>query len=147
LSDELVSAVKGNINRILELWTDDIRTNPSTLNYHPLTNERLFQMFEPVIRQFEAWVKGEGDERKIKTFYNAFGRQQKALQIPAGELISMLSLLKKHIWMFIYAFGTWDEPVDIYKVFEFGERLVYFFDKSTYYTIMGYTSENKDSLL
>jgi len=54
------------------------------------------------------------------------------------EIISSLSLLKKHIWMFTYSFGVREKAVDIYRMFELGERLVYFFDRAAYYTVMGY---------
>jgi len=40
--------------------------------------------------------------------------------------------------MFIYSYGVWEKAVDIYRMFELGERLVYFFDRAAYYTVMGY---------
>jgi hypothetical protein len=34
--------------------------------------------------------------------------------------------------------------VDIYRMFELGERLIYFFDKAAYYTVMGYQSASRE---
>jgi hypothetical protein len=45
--------------------------------------------------------------------------------------------------MFTYSFGVWEKAVDIYRMFELGERLVYFFDKAAYYAVTGYTGAAK----
>jgi len=58
--------------------------------------------------------------------------------VPLDELISAISLLKKHIFRFTSSMGVWSRPVEIYRVLELGERLVYFFDRATYYAVAGY---------
>jgi 8-oxo-dGTP diphosphatase len=138
LSDELINAVQSNSKKIIELWLNDISTNPSTKAYHQFDRDELFSRAIFIIGQFEAWLKGEKGESEFKEFYSALGFQRKKDGIPLEELISSLSLLKKHIWMFTYSFGVWEKAVDIYRMFELGERLVYFFDKAAYYTVMGY---------
>ena len=65
-------------------------------------------------------------------------RENKKDKVFLADLVSSLSLLKKHIWMFTYSFGVWEKAVDIYRMFELGERLVYFFDRAAYYTVTGY---------
>jgi hypothetical protein len=47
--------------------------------------------------------------------------------------------------MFTYALGVWDKMVDMYRMFELGERLVYFFDKAAFYTVIGYNRKRLDS--
>jgi 8-oxo-dGTP diphosphatase len=141
LSDELVNAVQNNSGRIVDLWLDDISTNPSTKAYHGFDREELFAKAMFILGQFEAWLKGRKGESEFKAFYSSLGIQRKREGIPAEELISSLSLLKKHIWMFTYSFGVWEKAVDIYRMFELGERLVYFFDRASYYTTMGYGQE------
>ena len=138
LSDELVNAVQSNSNKIIDLWLNDIATNPSTKAYHTIERKELLGPAMFIIGQFEAWLKGMKGETELKTFYSRLGAQRKKEGVPIEDLVSSLSLLKKHIWMFTYSFGVWDKAVDIYRMFELGERLVYFFDKASYYTVMGY---------
>ena len=138
LSDELVNAVQTNSNKIIDLWLNDIATNPSTKAYHAFEKKELRGPAMFIIGQFEAWLKGRKGETELKTFYSKLGFQRKKEGVPIEDLVSSLSLLKKHIWMFTYSFGVWDKAVDIYRMFELGERLVYFFDKASYYTVMGY---------
>ncbi len=138
LSDELVNAVQSNSKKIVDLWLDDIKTNPSTRSYHGLDRRELYGRAIFIIGQFEAWLEGEKGESELKSFYNDLGFQRRKDGVSVEELVSSLSLLKKHIWMFTYSFGVWDKAVDMYRMFELGERLVYFFDRAAYYTVMGY---------
>jgi 8-oxo-dGTP diphosphatase len=143
LSDELTMAVQENSGKIVDLWLNDISTNPSTRSYRRLDREDLFSGAMFILGQFEQWLKGVKTESEFKNFYSTLGYRRKQEGIPVEELVSSLSLLKKHIWMFTYSFGVWEKAVDIYRMFELGERLVYFFDKIVYYTVMGYRSATK----
>ena len=138
LSDELVDAVQRNSEKIVDLWLNDISTNPSTRGYHQFDKEDLFQRAMFIMGQFEAWLKGEKGESEFKEFYTGLGSHRRKDGMTLEEIISSLSLLKKHIWMFTYSFGVREKAVDIYRMFELGERLVYFFDRAAYYTVMGY---------
>jgi 8-oxo-dGTP diphosphatase len=141
LSDELIAVVQANAQRIISLWIDDIVTNPSTGSYHQFDKKELTLRAMFIFGQFEAWLKGKEDEEELKAFYTGLGAQRRNDGIPMIDLISSLSILKKHIWMFMYSSGAWDKAVDIYRMCELGERLVYFFDKATHYTVMGYSGK------
>ncbi|MBA4390208.1 MAG: hypothetical protein C0399_04645 [Syntrophus sp. (in: bacteria)] len=139
LSDELIMAVENNSKKIIRLWLDDIMTNPSTGSYHAFDRKELFERAMSIIGDFKAWLKGEKGENEFKSFYVNLGNKRREDRVLLEDLISSLSLLKKHIWMFTYSFGVWEKAVDIYRMFELGERLVYFFDKAAYYAVTGYT--------
>jgi 8-oxo-dGTP diphosphatase len=144
LSDELVNVVQNNSKKIIELWFDEISSNPSTKAYRDFDKKELFSNAMFIIGQFKTWLKGTKSENEFKTFYLDLGFKRQKYGIPLEDLISSLSLLKKHIWMFTYAFGVWDKMVDIYRMFELGERLVYFFDKAAFYTVMGYNRKKSE---
>jgi 8-oxo-dGTP diphosphatase len=138
LSDDLVGVVKKNSRRIVELWIDDITTNPSTTSYAGLDRVDLSARAMVMLNQFEGWLKGRKGEKEFKDFYYTLGSRRRADGVPLEELISSISLLKKHMWMFSYSYGVWERALDIYRMFELGERLVYFFDRAAYYTVIGY---------
>jgi len=145
LSDELVDAVQQNSAKIVKLWLNDISTNPSTRGYHQFDKEDLFQRAMFIMGQLEAWLKGEKGESEFKEFYTGLGSRRRKDGMTLEEIISSLSLLKKHIWMFTYSFGVREKAVDIYRMFELGERLVYFFDRAAYYTVTGYDTFRRGS--
>jgi ADP-ribose pyrophosphatase YjhB (NUDIX family) len=138
LSDELVMVVQGNSAKIIDLWLSDISTNPSTKRYHRFEQSDLVSRAMYIIGQLEAWLKGKKGETAFKDFYVGLGAERRGQGVPLADLLSSLSILKKHIWTFTYSFGVWEKAVDIYRMFELGERLVYFFDRAAYYTATGY---------
>jgi len=137
LSDELANAVQENSEKIVNLWLDDITTNPSTRSYRLLEREGLRARAMVIVGQFGAWLRKEKSEGEFTSFYRSLGRERKEDGVPVEEAISSLSILKKHVWMFTYSFGVWEKAVDIYRMFELGERLVYFFDRAAYHTAVG----------
>ncbi|HOJ42536.1 MAG TPA: NUDIX hydrolase [Syntrophorhabdaceae bacterium] len=143
LSDELLNAVQHNAHKIISLWLNDITTNPSTKSYHNFDKEELYSRANYIIGQLNTWLKGTKGEVEFKSFYYELGQRRKKDKVPVEELISSVSILKRHIWMFIYSYGVWEKAIDIYRMFELGERLVYFFDRATYYMILGYNQEDK----
>jgi 8-oxo-dGTP diphosphatase len=144
LSDELLSITRGNVKKIVELWLDDISTNPSTRSYRGLDRKDLYERAALIIGWFELWLEGEKTEKELKEFYCDLARKRKEDKVLLEDLVSSLSLLKKHVWMFTYSFGVWEKAVDIYRMFELGERLIYFFDKAAYYAVMGYTAFSRE---
>jgi len=142
LSDELLNAIQNNSDKIITLWLNDISTNPSTKSYHNFDKKELYDRASYIIGQINTWFKGIKGEVEFKSFYYELGRKRKKEKIPIEELISSVSILKKHIWMFIYSYSVWEKVIDIYRMFELGERLVYFFDRAAYYMILGYNEED-----
>jgi len=148
LSNELLGIARENAKKIVELWLDDIYSNPSTKSYRGLDRKDLYERAAFIINRFEQWLEGEKTEKELKDFYYDLARKRKEDNVLLEDLVSSLSLLKKHIWMFTYSFGVWEKAVDIYRMFELGERLIYFFDKAAYYTVMGFLGapSEKDQL-
>jgi hypothetical protein len=66
------------------------------------------------------------------------GRKRKKEGFGLSEVISALSLLKKHIWEFALSNGMWSKTIDIYMLLELERRISLFFDKATYYVAAGY---------
>jgi len=142
LSDELVKVIEANAARIIDLWLSDVSTNPSTRAYRSFDRAELLSKATVILSEFGEWLKGKKGESELKRFYILLGRQRAEEMVPLKELISAFSLLKKHIFRFTSSMGIWSRLMDIYRVLELGERLVYFFDRATYYAVVGYTKNS-----
>jgi ADP-ribose pyrophosphatase YjhB (NUDIX family) len=143
LSDELVRMVEADTPRIVELWLHDISTNPSTTYYHTGDRDALSSHATVLLGELGQWLRGGAaeagtGEARLKGLCSDLGRASNKGEPPLEEVISALSLLKKHIFRHTSSAGVWYRPVDIYKVVELSERLVYFFDRVSYYVVMGY---------
>jgi hypothetical protein len=68
----------------------------------------------------------------------SLGKERRIEGFSLSEVVSALSLTKKHIWEFALSRETWSRTIDIYMVLEFAKRISIFFDRAVYYVAKGY---------
>ena len=139
LSDLLVETIESNAASIVELWAEDVTTNPSTRTYHKFDQSVLYLRTLHIISQFSHWLSyGEAVEEEIEQFHVKMGKRLKTEGFQLSEVISALSILRKHMWKYARSQGMWNRPIEIYRVLEMDRRFVIFFDRATYNIIRGY---------
>jgi ADP-ribose pyrophosphatase YjhB (NUDIX family) len=138
LSDELVELIQNRADEVAKLWLADVRSNPTTRSYQTIDPDRLLKRVTLAISQFGRWLKGDEPPNEVKAFYRILARERAAQGFEVHELLSSITLLKKHLWTFVRSQGIWDQPVDAYRVLEFSRRVGVFFDKATYYALRAF---------
>lgn len=140
LSDRLVQVIEDNAAPISHIWVEDVTSNHSTPNYHHFDRKRLFLRVHTILSQFGKWLGGGYNDQDIHDYYMDMGRERRREGFHLGEILSALSLIKKHIWEFALSRGMWQKTIDIYMALELDRRIVIFFDKASFYTARGYES-------
>ena len=138
LSDRLVRVIEENAELISRLWIEEVTTSRSTPGYHHFDRQRLFRRVHTILSQFGKWLGGGYDDRDIQAYYTDMGRERRREGFHLGEILSALSLIKKHLWEFALSRGMWQRTIDIYMALELDRRIVIFFDKASFYTARGY---------
>lgn len=138
LSDILVQMIQDNATIIAERWIKDIVTNASTPNYKRFDHATLFTRINTVLSQFEEWLGGQYYNEDIREFYYNLGKRRKNEGFKISEVLSALSLTKKHLWDFALSHNMWVKTIDIYRTLELDRRVVIFFDKAAYYLCKGF---------
>ena len=138
LSNRLVELIEANSDHIARIWLKDVQTNRSTPTYHFFARQLLHHRVFLVISHFGNWLSGSYRGQDIISYYVHLGRVRKQEGFGLSEVISALSLTKKHIWEFALSRGVWDKTIDIYTILELERRISLFFDRATYYVAKGY---------
>jgi len=138
LSDQLVGVIAGSADEIARLWISDATTNRSTTGYHDFDHSRLYRGVQRILAQFNQWLGGYFDDTDIRVFFSRLGMGSKREGFVLSEVLSALSLIKKHLWEFALSRGMWQNTLDIYKALELDRRIVIFFDKAAFHTAKGY---------
>lgn len=138
LSDKLVELIEEHSERIAALWMEDVKNNETTPTYHVFDQELLFHRVFLVISHFGQWLSGSYHGQDIVSYYGNLGRERKKEGFGLSEVISALSLIKKHTWEFALSRGMWSKTIDIYMILELERRVSLFFDKATFYVAKGY---------
>lgn len=138
LSDHLVHVIESNAGNIARLWIEDATTNRSTTGYHDFDHTRLYRGVSNILTRFNKWLGGYFGDAEISDFFIRLGRGSRREGFALSEVISALSLIKKHLWEFALSRGMWQSTLDIYMTLELDRRIVIFFDKAAFYTTRGY---------
>lgn len=138
LSDRLLRLIEANAGSIARQWLDDVRTNKSTPTYAIADQKTTYDRFMKVISQFSKWLGGGYEDREIRDHYKELGRMRKKEGFSLSEVLSALSLIRKHIYEFALSHQVWTKTIDIYMSLELERRMVLFFDKASFYTAKGF---------
>ena len=138
LSDKLLRIIEANADTIGRRWLADVKTNKTTPTYATSDENRTYQRFMKLLMEFSKWLGGSCTDQEIRDNYRALGRQRKEEGFQLSEVLSALSLIRKHIWEFALSHQVWTKTIDIYMSLELERRMVLFFDKAAFYVAKGY---------
>lgn len=138
LSDRLLHTVETHAQEIAQNWFMDVTRNKSTVRYHTLNEDHLYHRVHRVLAHFGKWLDGSYDDRRIQKFFVELGRERRREGFPLSEVLSALSLTKKHIWQFALSRKILEGTLEIYAALEFDRRIELFFDRAAFYTARGF---------
>lgn len=138
LTRRLVNVIIKNKEKIIEQWLEDIAVNPSTVEYHNVSRDVLYNICDRILSQLTLWLGGLHDVDKIRNFYTKLGRERKRCGSRLSEILSALSLIRKHIWTFALEQDALQKNLELYMTFELQRRMTIFFDLATFYLTRGH---------
>jgi ADP-ribose pyrophosphatase YjhB (NUDIX family) len=141
VSDKLVNLIEKNADIIANRWLSDITNNKSTPTYAVSDPTATLERVLFVLRQFRKWLGGFYDDNDIRVYYRKLGLERKQEGFMLSEILSAISLTRKHIWEFALSQRMWTKTIDIYMTLELDRRMMIFFDRAAYYATRGYQEE------
>jgi ADP-ribose pyrophosphatase YjhB (NUDIX family) len=138
LTRRLVNVILKNKEEIINQWMEDVAVNPSTIEYHSVERRTLYNICDKILSQITLWLGGLYDVNRLKSFYTKLGRERKKEDFKISEVLSALSLIRKHIWEFALAQDALQKNLGLYMTFELQRQMTIFFDLATFYLTRGY---------
>jgi 8-oxo-dGTP diphosphatase len=140
LSARLIRFIEENLEPISSRWLDDVRSNHTTPTYARFDLEKSLERNKTILRHFRQWLQGKFSNQEITVHYQALGTTRKAEGFSLSEVLSAISLTRKHVWEFALSQGMWNRTIDIYTSLEMERNMMLFFDKVAYHVTAGYES-------
>ena len=146
-TDSLYKIISKDSHLITENWVSEVCTHPSTTKYGNYSHDILYERAYQVISQFSDWMTTpKGQKKHIWDYYTKVGQQRCEQGFKLSEVLSALSLTRKHIFAHVLANSTvWKKSIAMYQVLEFMWQVNYFFDKANYYVTYGFEDSNASS--
>jgi ADP-ribose pyrophosphatase YjhB (NUDIX family) len=98
LMSRLVDIIDENVESIAKSWIADVTTNRSTVEYHSMDKTSLTMTAQSILFQISRWLGGIYNNTEIKEFYMTNGKVLRAAGFKLSNVLSALSLIRKHIW-------------------------------------------------
>lgn len=138
ISEKLVTLIENDADILTKHWMTDVRANPSTPTYHVFDEEKLYKRAHLVYSQLSHWISRETSKEEIRNYYTKLGIERFKEGFALHEVVSAIVLLKRHLWIHILSDGQLSTAFELYQSLELNNRVVLFFDRAIYYTIIGY---------
>ena len=140
LSDAVFTVISQNAADISDKLVKEIMIHNTTRNYRMLSFESVFEKVHYVISHFGQWIiHPENDQQEMREYYQRIGRERTAAGFKLSEVISAVSLTRKHIFAFVFGQSEiWNRSIQIYTTMEFMTRVNLFFDRAVYHIAHGF---------
>jgi ADP-ribose pyrophosphatase YjhB (NUDIX family) len=138
MTRRLINVILKNKEKIIYQWMEEMTTRASTAEYHNYDSRILYNICDKIISQIILWLGGLYEVKRIKNFYTKLGSERKKAKVKISEVLSALSLIRKHIWDVALTQGALRKNLDLYITFELQRRMTIFFDLATFYITRGY---------
>jgi len=138
ISHGLVHMIETHADELARHWLQDVRQSDATPGYHALPEETLYRRAFDVYSRLGRWIGGDEHRAEVEKTYTELGRQRFHEGLPVSEVVEALALTKYRLWSHVRDNGLLDSAVHLYQALELYNRVVLFFDRATYYTIIGY---------
>lgn len=141
LSNVLIKLIDKHMNKISDNWIDEI--------YHKLPHIKapidvLVTLNKSILKGIQYWLKRQTDTLGVEEFIDT-GQQLKALNISLPDIMILLALSRKSLWLFMMKEKILSSLIEIYTSLEMNNRIIFYYDKIIYYITLGYTgNENSD---
>jgi hypothetical protein len=138
ISKRLVELIERNADRLAKAWLADVKSRPETPTYHGYPDDVLHRRVYEVYQRLGKWISRETSVEEIARIYTALGRQRYAEGFAPSEVLEALILTRRHLWLLVLKEGFLETALDLQAALDLNARAVLFFDRSTYYTALGF---------
>jgi len=138
ISKRLVDLIERNADRLTRAWLADVKRRPETRTYRGYPDDVLHRRVCDVYQRLGTWISRETTVEEIARVYTALGHQRFAEGFAPSEVLEALILTRRHLWLLVLKEGFLETALDLQAALELNARAVLFFDRSMYYTALGF---------
>lgn len=138
ISQKLVELIEHDADKLSTRWLEDVRKRPETPTYHNFDPDELYRRAHVVYSHLGKWISYETTKEEIAAHYTALGAQRRKEGFAISEVVEALILTRRYVWLKVLSDGLLDTALDLHKALELNNRVILFFDRAIYYTILGY---------
>ena len=137
-SQRLVELIENSADELTRRFIREIRASDDTPKYHTWDEDELYRRAYNVYSQLGKWISRETTKADIAKHYMALGAQRREEGFLLSEVVEALAMTRRFLWRKVLSEGLLDTVLDLTQALKLNHRVILFFDRAIYYTVMGY---------
>ncbi|HON38745.1 MAG: hypothetical protein ACOX3E_11945 [Desulfomonilia bacterium] len=141
----LIKLIEDNADELTNRVCKDLLTREETKSYRTLTQDLLRDRIYDVYSRLDSWLNKKMQTGEVQQYYSDMGKKRFREGIPLHEVIMALMIIKRHLWLYVRENQFFDSTYECYQALELNNKVVLFFDRAIFFTIVGYEEELAES--
>jgi 8-oxo-dGTP diphosphatase len=134
LSHIIEKIIERDIELISKNWLKDIKKNiPHAMKFETI----LSKLNKDILHGIQHWLHRDKDTPEVEKFIKS-GRNLKLKGVSLPDILSVITLSRKNLWLNIVKEKIFSSPLEIYTTLEINNRIIFFYDKIIHNLTIGY---------
>lgn len=137
----LIKLIEDNAGELTNRVYKDLLTRKETKSYQTLPEDLVRDRIYDVYSRLDSWLNKKKNTGEVQKYYSNMGKKRFGEGIPLHEEVMALMIKKRHLWLYVRENQFFDSTYECYQALEMNNKVVLFFDRAIYFTIIGYEEE------
>ncbi len=137
LEKQLVELIKNRETEMSQRWYRDLHESRYVPTMHNVSEDEGLRIATSVYRNLCDWLV-QGREVDMKDTYQRFGESVFHRGFDMEEVVMLLVLLKRNLYLHLLELGLMTTNLNIYQALELNNKVVLYFDRAIYFGLIGY---------
>jgi hypothetical protein len=125
-------------DQIKESFFEDVIEKRELLSGHKTAKHILEELADSVLGEFTKNIDRKTSVEVVAERYSALGKRCRTLGLRSSEMVRVITLLKRHIWLFFQDTNFAGQPFDVRSIVAINNRTALFFDRAIFYFLKGF---------
>lgn len=137
LEDQLIQIIESRADQLAKTWYREVKESRYTPGFQNISEGEGLEMATNVYRKLGYWLMPSSGE-DVKYTYERFGRSLYLKGFRMEEVVMILVLIKRHLWLHLLEQGIMSTNLEVYKALELNNKVVLYFDRAICFALEGY---------
>ena len=137
LEQRLAEVIDGKASEVSQRWNRDMQESQYVPTMHNVSEDEGMRMAMTVYSNLGRWLEPSGS-KEIKEIYRGFGGAMFHRGFLLEEVVMVLVLLKRYLWLALLEMGLMTTNLNIYQTLELNNKVVLYYDRAIYFSLVGF---------
>ena len=144
LEGQLVEVIEDKEDEVALRWYREVKESNYVPTLNNVSEDEALRIARSVYDSLSKWLR-DPSSIDVKETFRSFGESMFRRGFRMEEMVQMIILLKRYLWLQLLQMGLMTTDLSIYQTLELNNKVVLFYDRSIYFALVGYREARSSS--